>query len=67
METKQILNSNPDKVTTMIDEYFNPKNISENAHLEDIVEVEMRAKGLDPLNKNDVRAFWASKGVSING
>lgn len=63
----QILNSN--KVTTdkIIDEYYNPRNLNEKAHLEDLVEEEMRSKGLDPLNKDDVQAYWKSKGVVVNG
>jgi len=65
METKQILNSCSDKVIKMIDEYYNPKNVQDN--LEDIVEQEMKAQGLNPLNKSDVRKFWASKGVVVNG
>jgi hypothetical protein len=63
----QILNSN--KVTTdkIIDEYYNPRNLNEKAHLEDLVEEEMRSKGLDPLNKDDIQAYWKSKGVVVNG
>ena len=65
METKQVLNSCSDKVVKMIDEYYNPKLVQDN--LENIVEEEMKAQGLNPLNKNDVRKFWASKGVGVNG
>ena len=63
----QILNSN--KVTTdkIIDEYYNPRSLNEKAHLEDLVEEEMRSKGLDPLNKDDIQAYWKSKGVVVNG
>lgn len=63
----QILNSN--KVTTdkIIDEYYNPRNLNEKAHLEDLVEEEMRSKGFDPLNKEDVQRYWKSKGIEANG
>jgi len=63
----QILNSNPQVTTNVIDEYYNPRNLTEKAHLQDLVEEEMRAKGLDPLNKVDVQKYWASKGVQLNG
>lgn len=45
----------------MIDEQFNVKNINNN--LENLVEQEMRSKGLDPLNKDDVKEFWRQKGI----
>lgn len=48
-------------VSKMIDEQFNPKNSNEN--LQSLVEQEMRSKGLDPLNKDDVKEFWRSKGI----
>jgi hypothetical protein len=35
--------------------------------LNDQVKLDMLAQGLNPLNKEDVLTFWASKGVSING
>jgi hypothetical protein len=63
----QILNSNKDVVNKIIDEYYNPKNLNEKAYLEDLVEEEMRSKGLDPLNKNDVQKYWKSKGIESNG
>ena len=50
-----MLNSNLPNSSTIIDEYYNPKNLNEKAHLQDLVEEEMRAKGLDPLNKDDVQ------------
>lgn len=57
------------KVTTdkVIDEYYNPKNLNEKAYLEDLVEEEMLAKGLDPLNKDDIQFYWKSKGIVVNG
>jgi len=62
-----MLNSNPAYQTKMIDEYFNPKNVSESAFLQDLVEEEMRSKGMDPLNKNDIQKYWMSKGINFNG
>ena len=35
--------------------------------LTDQVKLDMLAQGLNPLNKEDVLRFWASKGVGING
>jgi len=35
--------------------------------LNDQVKLDMLAQGLNPLNKDDVLMFWASKGVGING
>jgi hypothetical protein len=63
---QQMLNSNPDS-SNLIDEYYNPKNLNEKAYLQDLVEEEMRVKGLDPLNKSDVQKYWASKGINFNG
>ena len=63
---QQMLNSNPDH-TKVIDEYYNPLNLSEKAHLQDLVEDEMRAKGLDPINKEDIQKYWMSKGIQFNG
>jgi phenylalanyl-tRNA synthetase beta subunit len=61
------LNSNPVESSKVIDEYYNPRNLNEKAHLQDLVEEEMRAKGFDPLNKGDVQKYWASKGIQFNG
>jgi len=63
----QILNSNKEVVTKIIDEYYNPRNLNEKAYLQDLVEEEMRSKGLDPINRDDVQAYWKSKGVELNG
>ena len=63
----QILNSNKVTIDKIIDEYYNPRNINEKAYLEDLVEEEMISKGYDPLNKDDVQAYWKSKGVVLNG
>jgi len=65
MSQKQMLDSK--QVGNVIDEYYNPRNLNEKAHLEDLVEEEMRAKGLDPLNKDDVQKYWMSKGITLNG
>jgi hypothetical protein len=35
--------------------------------LNDQVKLDMLAQGLNPLNKDDVLKFWASKGLGING
>ena len=51
----------------VIDEYYNPRNLNEKAYLHDLVEEEMRSKGLDPLNKNDIQFYWKSKGIEVNG
>lgn len=59
----QILNSNPINLNKLIDEQFNPRSINESAFLQDLVEEEMRSKNLDPLNKDDVQKYWASRGV----
>ena len=63
----QILNSNKQTIDKIIDEHYNPRNLSEKAYLEDLVEEEMLSKGLDPLNKNDVQKYWKSKGIEANG
>ena len=59
----QVLNSNPININKLIDEQFNPRSINESAFLQDLVEEEMRSKNLDPLNKDDVQKYWASRGV----
>ena len=53
---------------------YDPKNnnkqrvLNEKAPmLTDQVKLDMLAQGLNPLNKDDVLMFWASKGVGING
>lgn len=63
----QILNSNKEVVNKIIDEYYNPRNLNEKAYLQDLVEEEMRSKGYDPLNKEDVQRYWKSKGIEANG
>lgn len=47
----------------VIDEQFNPKRTDHN--LLELVEEEMRLKGFDPLNKDDVRKFWRTKGIEV--
>lgn len=67
-----MLNSNNNvDLSKFIDEVFRPINTAESTFLtnpvdgflESLVEEEMISKGLDPLNKEDVKKFWASKGV----
>lgn len=67
MSEKQILDSSLETVSSMIDEYYNPRHHQGKEQLTDLVEDEMRAQGLDPLNKNDVQKFWKSKGIVVNG
>ena len=67
MSQQQMLNSKKPDSTKIIDEYYNPKNLNEKAYLQDLVEEEMRSKGLDPLNKIDVQKYWSSKGIHFNG
>lgn len=62
-----MLDSSVNNVSKILDEYYNPRNLNEKAYLQDLVEEEMRSKGLDPLNKNDVQIYWKSKGVELNG
>lgn len=47
--------------------FDNPATKKTTVSLEETVKEEMRAQGLDPLNKQDVQKFWASKGIGING
>ena len=61
----QTLNSNTTDAQKIIDEQFNPRNVSESAFLQELVEEEMRSKGLDPLNNSDVQKYWASRGVKV--
>ena len=67
MQPKQMLDSNKQNVNKILDEYYNPRNLNEKAYLHDLVEEEMRSKGYDPLNKNDVQRYWKSKGIEVNG
>lgn len=67
MQQKQMLDSNKQHVSKILDEYYNPRNLNEKTYLQDLVEEEMRSKGLDPLNKNDIQTYWKSKGVELNG
>lgn len=47
--------------TNMIDEYYNPKHIKPT--MNELAEQDMKANGLDPLNSDDVKKYWASKGI----
>jgi hypothetical protein len=49
--------------------YDNPayKNKKDDVSFEEQIKKEMAAQGLNPINKDDVLKFWASKGVVING
>lgn len=49
---------------SLIDEQFRPNKLEENKNLIELVEKDMIAEGYDPLNKDDVKAFWASKGIN---
>jgi hypothetical protein len=61
------INNKIKDVSNMIDEQFRP-TVQENfTVLQEVINKEMVAKGLDPLNKDDVKKFWASKGVESNG
>lgn len=51
------------KLHEVIDELFSLKHTSQN--LRELVEEEMRLKGFDPLNKDDVRKFWWTKGIVV--
>lgn len=58
----------------LIDEAFRPpKKIgehlldSDSELLPNVVAEEMRAEGLDPLNKNDIQKYWKSRGINLNG
>jgi hypothetical protein len=35
--------------------------------LSDLVKAEMVEKGFNPINKDDVQAFWMTKGIDSNG
>jgi len=61
------LNDKSVDMAKFIDEQFRPATGEESVYLEEMVVYEMRVKGLDPLNKDDVKKFWASKGVESNG
>ncbi len=60
---QQMQNLDSKQTHEVIDEYFNPKKTNQN--LVEIVEEEMRLAGLDPLNKDDVRKFWRTKGIEV--
>lgn len=53
-------------INKLIDEQFRP-NMDSGVYLEEMVAKQMRAEGYDPLNKDDVKKYWASKGVESNG
>lgn len=60
-----IINSLQDQpIGNYIDEQFSITETNKSPALTILVEEEMRAEGLDPLNKDDVKSFWASKGIS---
>lgn len=35
--------------------------------LSEYVKEDMIAKGFDPINKDDITAYWMSKGIDTNG
>jgi hypothetical protein len=57
----------------MIDEQFRPVVKEDSIYIteprlvlvEEMVEKDMIVKGLNPLNKDDVNKYWASKGVGV--
>jgi len=51
-------------VGSLIDEQYRPNKLEENKNLQELVESDMVAEGYDPLNKDDVKAYWASKGIN---
>ena len=61
-------------MTKLIDEQFKPVIVdgyildSDGSLLTELVKDQMRAEGLDPLNKRDVLKYWKSKGIeNVNG
>lgn len=63
-----MLNSNKEvDLSKLIDEQFRPIVNEDVQYLDEMVALEMRSEGLDPLNKDDVKKFWTSKGVEFNG
>ena len=61
-------------LTKIIDEQFKPVVVdgylldSDGSLLTELVKDQMRAEGLDPLNKRDVLKYWKSKGIeNVNG
>jgi hypothetical protein len=61
-------------MTKIIDEQFRPIVVdgymldSDGSLLTELVKDQMRAEGLDPLNKRDVLKYWKSKGIeNVNG
>lgn len=61
------MSNQPEFLIDGIHPYDNPSFKKTSKPLEETVKEEMRAQGLDPLNKEDVQKFWASKGIGING
>lgn len=69
------MSNSKNDLSKFIDEVFKPVYSAESVLLtspvdgllSELVEEDMRAKNLDPLNKNDVKKYWASKGVESNG
>lgn len=68
-----MINSNTNQLNKMIDEQFKPVVKEDSifitepklALVEQMVEQDMIAKGMNPLNKDDVNKYWASKGVGF--
>jgi hypothetical protein len=63
------MSNEPQFLVDGVHPYDNPayKRKKEDVSFEESVRKEMAAQGLNPLNKDDVIKFWASKGVVING
>lgn len=58
-----MINNKLEDVSNMIDEQFRAPVQENITLLQEVINKEMVAQGLNPLNKDDVKKFWASKGV----
>jgi|APGre2960657423_1045063.scaffolds.fasta_scaffold90117_3 hypothetical protein len=63
------MTNNPIFLVDGVHPHDNPayKNLKDGVSFDEIVKKEMVSQGLNPINIDDVRKFWASKGVAING
>lgn len=65
---KQITNNDSFDNGTVIDEQYRPElleNLKEKKLLNEIIEEEMIAEGFNPLNRDDIKSYWMSKGITI--
>ncbi|CAB5221071.1 hypothetical protein UFOVP247_78 [uncultured Caudovirales phage] len=51
----------------LMDELYRPFTSKDTTLLSEQVKEEMISKGLNPINKDDVLEFWASKGIKVHG